>query len=1041
MSFNKQLVLNRYFLSLFGVENFEEFTLYLSKSEFEEIRSDGYSQFVYLLDANFSSSLYKYGLDFDKLKEYDENISEHTQKLKRDIKWKYYQYLTLLFTEIYLDKFFSDCDKFCDDLNDFLDAFCQKNRLKISPFQKDALNRVSFWSATGSGKTLIMHINFYQYNFYSKSENSVFLITPNEALSKQHLEELSLSNFSDVGVFDKNSTLKKSFNILDNHKIADKMGNKTIAIGSLGTGNIVFIDEGHKGQSGKSWKQNRDLMSRNGFRFEYSATFGQSLSKENESEYAKSILFDYSYKYFYNDGYGKDYAIYNIKDDQEASLTYKIGSLLSFYEQLKVYEQNRVLMSEYKIEKPLMAFVGHSVNATSKAKKVVDENKEAVSDVAEALVFLDYFLKNRDESRAEISNILAENSGIRNIYDTDIYKDKFGFLKEMDIDDIYTDMKKLIFNSNSTDASLQLNELKLSGEISLSVSDTLFGVVNVGETTKLIETSKNNGITIKQKAISSSPFDSINKTDSKINILIGAKKFSEGWSSWRVSSMMLLRVGQSEGSQIIQLFGRGVRLKGYDFSLKRSVAFGKPLERNLRSVETLNIFGIKANYMTKFQEYLEKEGVKTHEKFEICLPIEKKDSSTLDKLKILTKNVDEKIFKTLDTYKKVLDVDKNIQKTIIVDLYTQSQITQSQQDNLSLIIDKNRFVLEDIYVKLLNWDDIYFEMIDYKKRKRYTNIVVRKELLRDIISSGKFEIYINKFELKSKKDLSLLIKIVLEILKKYFDNFYKFYKDEWETEHLQYEKVDEEKMGIPYCKEKDGYLLSIGISGFENNSNLMEFIKLLAKRSDSDIVKQIKSIANSSSDLKEKLKNCIENYDVDTCDDDKSLEGIEIFCLDRHLYNPLIYKEASEIFIDIVPVALNDGEKQFVKDLKNYLENKDIEMYLLRNQSKSGVGFYGFYPDFIMWILKDDKQYISFIDPKGMKHVGFNDDKVELFSKIKELQDKLGNSDIILNSFIISNTSFQDMKTDGKTAQEWERKNVLFQDDSGYIEKLFKGQR
>ena len=34
--------------------------------------------------------------------------------------------------------------------------------------------------------------------------------------------------------------------------------------------------------------------------------------------------------------------------------------------------------------------------------------------------------------------------------------------------------------------------------------------------------------------------------------------------------MGLMNVGRSEGSEIIQLFGRGVRLKGYRYSLKRS---------------------------------------------------------------------------------------------------------------------------------------------------------------------------------------------------------------------------------------------------------------------------------------------------------------------------------------------------------------------------------------------------------------------------------------------------------------------------------------
>ena len=50
-------------------------------------------------------------------------------------------------------------------------------------------------------------------------------------------------------------------------------------------------------------------------------------------------------------------------------------------------------------------------------------------------------------------------------------------------------------------------------------------------------------------------------TNSSINILIGSKKFSEGWNCWRVSTMGLMNIGQSEGSEIIQLFGRGVRLK------------------------------------------------------------------------------------------------------------------------------------------------------------------------------------------------------------------------------------------------------------------------------------------------------------------------------------------------------------------------------------------------------------------------------------------------------------------------------------------------
>jgi hypothetical protein len=60
-------------------------------------------------------------------------------------------------------------------------------------------------------------------------------------------------------------------------------------------------------------------------------------------------------------------------------------------------------------------------------------------------------------------------------------------------------------------------------------------------------------------------FSSVKDSSSPVNLLIGSKKFVEGWDCWRVSTMGLMHVGRSEGTQIIQLFGRGVRLKGYEF--------------------------------------------------------------------------------------------------------------------------------------------------------------------------------------------------------------------------------------------------------------------------------------------------------------------------------------------------------------------------------------------------------------------------------------------------------------------------------------------
>ena len=48
------------------------------------------------------------------------------------------------------------------------------------------LNKLAFWMATGSGKTLLMHANILQYQYYLEKHgrrrelNRILLLTPNE---------------------------------------------------------------------------------------------------------------------------------------------------------------------------------------------------------------------------------------------------------------------------------------------------------------------------------------------------------------------------------------------------------------------------------------------------------------------------------------------------------------------------------------------------------------------------------------------------------------------------------------------------------------------------------------------------------------------------------------------------------------------------------------------------------------------------------------------------------------------------------------------
>ena len=87
-------------------------------------------------------------------------------------------------------------------------------------------------------------------------------------------------------------------------------------------------------------------------------------------------------------------------------------------------------------------------------------------------------------------------------------------------------------------------------------------MVNVSSVKKLCDRCEaHREMVVGKREFGDSLFRGLNDDTSTVNLLVGAKKFTEGWSSWRVSSMGLMNIGRNEGAQIIQLFGRGVRLK------------------------------------------------------------------------------------------------------------------------------------------------------------------------------------------------------------------------------------------------------------------------------------------------------------------------------------------------------------------------------------------------------------------------------------------------------------------------------------------------
>ena len=1046
MKFYKKLVLNQFFLKLFGVNKFEELAEELKKVKNEGYTGENNTYYYEYLTLNFAD---KCSIARDELLKYDENIVRHTfrisERREQTIKWKYFQYLSLLFTEIYLEKYFRDKNRLLEELNEYVEGFnSDKDKQdKIEKYSLEDLNKIAFWNATGSGKTLIMHVNILQFLHYLKQYekmreiNRIILLTPNEGLSAQHKEELDLSNLKG-SLFDKKAgglftRYDKQIDIIDIHKLRDESGDKTVAVESFESNNLVLVDEGHRGSSGVEWKDKRDRICENGFSFEYSATFGQAIKsakkKELEQEYAKSILFDYSYRYFYGDGYGKDYSILNLADDtdEDRRKLYLTACLMSYYQQLKIYEENKRELIPFLLEKPLLVFVGGTVNA------VYRRNKKDVSDVVDVLLLFSDFIQDIDQSIGNIERLLSGSPGLLDQKGREIFKDSFSYIvsKNMTHEAVYMDMLKTVFNADVPGAQLHIDNLKgIEGEIGLRVGEEeYFGVINVGDDTKLIKLCDNNGLLTETREFSNSLFRHLNEESSSVNVLIGSKKFTEGWNSWRVSTMGLLNIGRSEGSEVIQLFGRGVRLKGYQFSLKRSSRLEdineKQIPKIIKPVETLNIFGVRADYMQQFKEYLEEEGLPNNEgKKEITLPVIRNIKGEItNKLKTL------KVKSNLDFKKNgpkpILGFPEGLmeKRPIVVDWYPKLQLIKSgNREKAKEQGYKNTGKLSEKHIAFIDFDEIYFEIQRYKNEKSWYNFNISKDMLKELLASPtwyKLELPEEELEFTNFKNYRRWQEIATVLLKKYCEAYYHYKKSAWELPRLEYKGLQ------------------------EDDPNFIKEYKVTVY--DDDEAESLKYKINQLS--KEIEKGSLKDIDMSRF----KHGGFEPFDFRRHFYTPLIFIAKGETQVEVSPVNLNEGEKNFVTDLKNYYDSnfpffEDKELYLLRNKSKAGIGFFeagNFYPDFIMWILYKDKQYITFVDPKGIRYLegGEENPKIKFYKKIKDIEKRIGNSRIILNSFILSFTTFTDIRNTwrGSITKEFlEEKNVLFQQDDRdkYIGKM-----
>lgn len=791
-----RLILNRFFLDLVGAEDFEELKGLLRLVD-EGPAEDGQSNFYGRLATQPGLKLTR-----TKLAEYDRRVMDYERRLaeaRRDFKgFRYFQYLALLFTEIYFDCLTTDPEVILNNLNEFLNKLQKSDSdvMRISPFEPDELRRLAFFMATGGGKTLLLHVNVWQVLHYLKHGrhpdtlvrradgrrdfDSVLLITPNEGLSTQHLEELWASGLN-AGLFIEDphgwgDLFGAKVKVIEIHKLAEEPSKDgvSVVLDELGSSNLVLVDEGHKGTGSEArvWKTRQQKLSSNGFLMEYSATFAQAIGAAGTQarealldEYGKAILFDYSYAHFFGDGYGKNFNVLNLSRAR-ADLAHELlmGGLLTFYNQLSLFRSNEEIYRPFNIEKPLWVMLGSSVNA------MFTRGGRRRSDVAEVVAFIKRFVEDKGWALRTISNILAGNSGFTDRESgQDLFLPHIQELRQSQPKPLYKAILADVFNGAG---ALEVWELKnADGELGLRVSTSggdevpYFGLINIGDVSSFKKHLREQlNIKVQEDRFASSQFERVNRPDSQTSILIGAKKFIEGWSSWRVSSMGLLNVGRGEGSQVIQLFGRGVRLKGKNMSLKRTEALPDSTEEERgqnKRLETLYIFGWNADYIRTFREMLEQEDI--GEAFTVY--VKHKDPWPKDELIIPQKMEDFDLTAltwVLKAEEPGVFLDMTPRVIGLAGTGETAAVTAGQTASVTEVSFK-----EDKHFDLIDFDKLYGDLITYKSARKYHNVYVPREALGHILRDFCKAL----MPTQDAKNPGLIQEAAVQLMKKYVDRF------------------------------------------------------------------------------------------------------------------------------------------------------------------------------------------------------------------------------------------------------------------------------
>ncbi len=504
----------------------------------------------------------------------------------------------------------------------------------------DLCNRMGFWMATGSGKTVVLVKLLEVLHLLMRREeipaNDVLFLTHREDLIEQfqktiweynhapdcavHIELRELREYPEAkrespgGLLGRDSTLRVYYYRSDN--LSDEHKERIVDFHNYDNNGrwYVLLDEAHKGgQEDSKRKYIYTILSRAGFLFNFSATFTDVLD-------LATTVYNFNLAEFITRGYGKHIAILRqelasfrnrgaseYSDDEKRKVVAK-SMLLLAYTAKKVAELRKAAKDASFYHHPMLLALVNSVNTEDADLKLYFEQILAIGrgDVKATMW---------QQAKAELWEELKDEPEF-------LYEDrrKLSITKE-DLDAVTVqDVWRTVYNCESEGGEIEVlvrpgNKQEIA--FKMKTASRPFALIKIGDVTGWLR-EKLTGFEYVETLETESFFKDLNAPDSSINILMGSRSFYEGWDSNRPNVINFVNIGVGEDAKkfILQAVGRGVRVQSWKGERRRFEELSEDFEnrklfRDLKPgtvhPETLYVLGTSREALRVVLEELKKE--------------------------------------------------------------------------------------------------------------------------------------------------------------------------------------------------------------------------------------------------------------------------------------------------------------------------------------------------------------------------------------------------------------------------------------------------